>query len=277
MLPWAPWPPQPAPAPAPTPALGSPYVGVQGCVPAFVTGTVVTVGPGRASTVDGYSDMLMVAALPIDFAVNGVQGLDAGTVAANTKYALYVCRLVDGTITVIASTTFAADGTGVVVPPGTRLRYVGHVHTIDGVATIQPFACVGNLDRRTYRMLSLDLANFVLNNHAGSGNANVTTTLPNLFSPWVFEMIANATVRRAATIALQSLYYAGDAPDGDPYNGTGSVTGASLAIGAQALLLCLVQGVGLSAGVPGFKWSTYGAATVSGIDLWTNCWTEALP
>lgn len=72
------------------PIVNAPYLSVDGLQIAVVSDETATVQAGRARNSSNENDIILEAAVTLNNLDNGLNGLDTGTVAADTLYALYV-------------------------------------------------------------------------------------------------------------------------------------------------------------------------------------------
>jgi hypothetical protein len=104
------------------------------------TTTTLTLGEGVAMD-DTNTSMLSLPAGTINFATVGADGLDAGTIAANTTYHIFAIGKTDGTVARLASTSVSSP----TMPSGYTLkRRISSLRTAVGGATIPNFTQVGD-------------------------------------------------------------------------------------------------------------------------------------
>jgi hypothetical protein len=72
------------------PIVNAPYLGVDGLQIAIVDDETATIQAGRARNSSNENDIILTAAVTVSNLVNGINGLDTGTVAASTLYSLYL-------------------------------------------------------------------------------------------------------------------------------------------------------------------------------------------
>jgi hypothetical protein len=72
------------------PVVNAPYLGVDGLQIAIVDDETATIQAGRARNSSNENDIILTAAVTVSNLVNGINGLDTGTVAASTLYSLYL-------------------------------------------------------------------------------------------------------------------------------------------------------------------------------------------
>jgi len=71
------------------PVVNAPYLSVSGMEIAITGNTAATVAAGSARNSSNLSDIIMSATATLDATVNGINGLDTGSLAASKVYALY--------------------------------------------------------------------------------------------------------------------------------------------------------------------------------------------
>jgi hypothetical protein len=203
----------------------APYV--EGALLRWIDNTHVGVGVGRVPTVDGKYVMRLLAEQVIDFGANGIGGLDTGAVAAATCYAVYVARQPGGNVGVIASAVFAQDGTGVTLPAawaGSKLRYVGHVHTLAAAATIHAFRAWANLSSRSYIPLVFDASQTLMS----GGTATVATDIDGskIVSPYTVTAQGNGVLTALAS-ATATINFGESVAQGASQAGYGLIASAT--------------------------------------------------
>lgn len=127
-------------------------MGVSGCRLAWDTTATVKIGRtgviSRAGDVNGDGEIAFSGRLTVDITASGANGLDAGSVAANTWYAVYVIS--DSTELKQQAGLFSLSATSPTLPAGyDRYRRIGWVPT-DGSSQIRRFFCQGEDSRRQY-------------------------------------------------------------------------------------------------------------------------------
>jgi hypothetical protein len=106
---------------------------INGCILTYVTSVTITVSSGSA--VDSLGVVLMTSAgYTLDFTALGANGIDAGTIASNKIYAIFLIVKPDNTTATLASLSPTAP----TLPTGyTRFRRIGWQVTKGGSALMQ--------------------------------------------------------------------------------------------------------------------------------------------
>jgi hypothetical protein len=141
---------------------------------AWASATTLTVAAGQARNSDNAFDIIS-SAITIDAAVSGVNGLDTGSLAASTWYAvLQIASDINTKRPGYLLTTLANFNAGSMAMPLGYSIYdvVGYVLT-DGSANILKFYVVGNGNQRQHYW---DDAIKVLNDGTSASLANITLT-----------------------------------------------------------------------------------------------------
>jgi hypothetical protein len=144
----------------PVPAINLPIMYVNFLGITGTTNTTVTLTGGQCRDSSNVTDIsLPNASYVVNFAVNGINGLDAGAIAVATPYAIYAIQSSKyNTSGFIASASFVNP----LMPEFyDSFRYVGTVATLSGAATIIPVYQTGSGSGKVYTFNS-DKANLVL-------------------------------------------------------------------------------------------------------------------
>lgn len=113
-----------------------------GCVPYWTSTTVMGVSAGQLRNSTDVNDIEVDAALTITSTVVGAGGLDVGTMANTTLYAVYV--IAASTLRVAPAAILSLSESAPLLPRDYDMYLkVGHVRT-DGSANFLPFVTVGN-------------------------------------------------------------------------------------------------------------------------------------
>lgn len=123
----------------------------------YLTASTLSVGTGQARNSTNLNDIVVETAITISTAVQGAGGLDQGTVAADTKYAVFVFG--DSTLNNAATAVLSLSATEPLPPVGYDMfRRVGYILT-DGSSNVLPFDQTGrNSDKHMmYRTLIQEL------------------------------------------------------------------------------------------------------------------------
>lgn len=73
-----------------TQVIQNPIKYTNGCVPQYASTTTLSVSAGAKRDSNNVTDMVLSTAVTINSAVNGINGLDTGTIAASTLYYIYI-------------------------------------------------------------------------------------------------------------------------------------------------------------------------------------------
>ena len=141
------------------PIVNKPYKSIQGLRVAYATATTVTVASGRARDSGNTNDITLDASVTINTANNGANGLDTGTIANDTLYALYLVG--DSTGYKDTCAMISTDTTSPLYPTGYDMcRRIARVLT-NGAAQILPFDQTGESTDRVmeYRTPIAELTN----------------------------------------------------------------------------------------------------------------------
>lgn len=143
-------------------------------------GNIVGITKGSCDDSTGTVTLTLSSATTIDITTTGAGGLDTGSPAADTSYAIYVARL-NGTDGVVASTSFDPEGTNPPSwPTGTKYRRIGAFCT-DSAKKVVSFVQLGGSDTRTVLFTPAQSKLQVLD----GGSATAATDVE--LSPWYPE------------------------------------------------------------------------------------------
>ena len=111
------------------PIVNAPYLSVQGMEIVIVDDETLTIADGQARNSTNENDIALSASVTVSNLVNGINGLDTGTVAAATLYAVYVVG--DSTLNNDAGGLLSlASNASPTLPSGYDMyRLVGYVRT----------------------------------------------------------------------------------------------------------------------------------------------------
>lgn len=154
------------------------YMDIDNCQISRASTTTVTIAAGQARDSQNVFDIVVSDPLTVSTAFNGANGLDTGTVANNTLYAVFV--LFDPTNNVPVAGLLSTSGTEPVMPSVRGFTYscfrrLGWVKT-DSSAQIQEFYMVGNGRERIVTYNLDTTASLIL----GSGNATTFTAVADM-------------------------------------------------------------------------------------------------
>jgi len=155
------------------PPVGS--MGVSGCRLAYDTTSTVKIGRAglisRAGDKDAKGEIAFTGRLTVDITSSGAGGLDTGSVAANTWYAVFV--IADSSGLKQQKGLFSLSETSPTMPAGYDLcRRIGWINT-DGSSNIRRYYCQGEDTQRRY-VYDAEVAAL---NVLSSGNATSWTQL----------------------------------------------------------------------------------------------------
>lgn len=124
------------------PPVNAPELYIYGLNIARASDSTLTVSAGRARNSSNLNDIILESAVTIDAAVNGANGLDIGSLANNTFYAVYVID--DSFKNSEAAAILSADLDSPLLPTDYDMyRRIGYVKT-DGTADLLEFRQVGS-------------------------------------------------------------------------------------------------------------------------------------
>ncbi len=110
------------------PIVNAPYLNVSGLEIAVVNDETATVQAGRARNSTNENDIILSAVATVDNTENGLNGLDTGTVAADTLYSLYLIG--DSTQNNDAGLVLSLSATQPLLPVGYDMfRKIGYLRT----------------------------------------------------------------------------------------------------------------------------------------------------
>lgn len=110
------------------PIVNAPYLSVNGLEIAVVNDETATVQAGRARNSTNENDIILSAAVTVDNTENGINGLDTGTVAADTLYSLYLVG--DSTQNNDPGVVLSLSATQPLLPVGYDMfRKIGYLRT----------------------------------------------------------------------------------------------------------------------------------------------------
>lgn len=129
-----------------TPVVNAGFKYINGMRLAYVSATTMTVAAGQCRNSTDVNDITIDSAITINTAVNGAAGLDQGSMANDTFYAVYA--IADSLKNNAASALISADLSSPLLPGGYNMYFrIGYVKS-DGSADILPFRQDGvSLDR----------------------------------------------------------------------------------------------------------------------------------
>lgn len=150
------------------------------------TTTTVTVAADFVTTTDGTSFQSTAVSSTVDLGTTGADALDAGTIATDTWYAIWVVAKADGTTKCVASTSASSP----TMPSGyTYKARIGWVRTVNATATLYG---TWQLGRRVQYVVGLASTGSSLPIIVNSGSG----------SSWTSASVSNFTPSTASMIGL---------------------------------------------------------------------------
>lgn len=138
---------------------------------AWASTTTLTVAAGAARDSTNTNDLILGAPVTINSAVNGANGLDTGSLANTTWYAVYIIG--SSTNSTVTAALLSTSATAPTLPKGYDIfRRIGWVIT-DGSANIIVFSAYGSGNDRKY---FLDTVVTVLNAAGNTAYTDVSLT-----------------------------------------------------------------------------------------------------
>ena len=190
------------------PIVNAPYLNVNGLQIAITSTTAASVQAGRARNSSNENDIILLSAVALNAATNGINGLDTGSLAASTLYALYAVG--DSTFNNDPGVVLSLSASAPLLPVGYDMyRLIGYLRT-DGSSHFLAGYWSGSSNERTF-VYDVPIATAVT---AGSSATYAAVDL-STFVPAVQNVLArmeiNWTANAAAdTLALQPLNAVGD-------------------------------------------------------------------
>ena len=129
-----------------------PYISSNGCEVTKASATTLTINSGIMRDYSNTFDITITDPLTLDSSVIGADGIDTGTVAINSFYAVYV--IYDATNSVPPKCLMSLSSNAPIMPSVgvttfTTYRLVGYVKT-DGVGEFLDFTLCGNANERVH-------------------------------------------------------------------------------------------------------------------------------
>jgi hypothetical protein len=120
-----------------TPVVNAGFKYINGMRLAYVSATTMTVAAGQCRNSTDVNDITIDSAITINTAVNGAAGLDQGSMANDTFYAVYA--IADSLKNNAASALISADLSSPLLPGGYNMYFrIGYIKS-SGAAAILPF------------------------------------------------------------------------------------------------------------------------------------------
>lgn len=190
------------------PIVNAGYLNVQGLQIAIASTTTLTVQAGQARDSTNVNDIVISSAVTLNAAVNGVNGLDTGSLTTNTLYALYAVG--DSTNNNHAGVVLSLNQSAPLLPVGYDMyRLIGYVRT-DGSSLFLTGYWTGSANERTF-VYDVPIATAIT---AGASATYAPVTLTT-FVPAVQNVLARMEINWTAnaagdTLALQPFNAVGD-------------------------------------------------------------------
>lgn len=234
----------------------------QGMELAYVTTTTLTVAAGKTPNSTFENIITLDAPITISLAALGAGGIDAGTVAASTKYFVYVIGssnnygeeegfLRTGDNDYLGSAILSTSETPSLPFGYDMYRYVGAIYTTAG-SVIEPFVQYGSGQERTMMYVTA-LSELAGGTSATYANIDVASAVPKVGLRAILKLAVTPTAANNAAHVL---------PFGvTSTNGFVTVSGDVAAV-VQTTTGCICA-VGSNAGVPTLQYKVTGAVTIS--------------
>lgn len=190
------------------PVVNAPYLDVYGLEIAIASTTTLTVQSGRARNSSNENDITLDAAVTLNAADNGINGLDTGSLANATLYSLYAVG--DSTFNNDPGVVLSASASQPLLPVGYDMyRKIGYLRT-DGSAHFLAGYWSGSRNERTF-VYDVPIATAIT---AGASATYAAVTLTT-FVPAVQNVLVNMEINWTAnaagdTLALQPFSAVGD-------------------------------------------------------------------
>jgi len=195
---------------------------------AWASATTLTVAAGRARNSTNESDIILSAAVTINGAANGANGLDTGSLANNTFYAVYAIG--DSTLNNDAAAILSTATDGPLQPAGYDMyRRIGWVLT-DGSAQFLKFWQYGNDKSRMY-YYDVGISELAGGSSATYAAVDLATSVPPIATEVLFDV---AYTPNGATDVAEFLPFGSTATNGVVRFGYG-VAGAQV---GMAMIPC---------------------------------------
>lgn len=190
------------------PIVNAGYLDAQGLEIARTGNAAATVELGQARDSTNVNDIVLTAQATLNAANNGVNGLDTGSLAASTLYALFVVD--DSTQNNAACILLSLSATAPLLPVGYDMfRRIGYLRT-DGSSHFLAGYWTGNRNERTF-VYDVPIATAITAGASATYAPVVLTTFVPAFNNVLVNMEINWTANAAGdTLALQAFNAVGD-------------------------------------------------------------------
>lgn len=180
----------------------APFVeNIDGLNLAWVSGTSITVAAGQCSNSTGANQIVLSALATIDAATNGANGLDSGSLANSTFYAVHVIG--DSTGYNDAAALLSTSATAPSLPAGYDMfRRVGYVLT-SGAAAILDFTQRGNGNNRDMYYAAAIATNITAGASTTFAAVTASAGAPPLAKELYIKAVLTADAGATRTMALR--------------------------------------------------------------------------
>ena len=233
------------------PVVNAAYLSVNGLEIAVASTTTATVAAGRARNSTNENDIILSAAVTLNAAVNGINGLDSGSLANATLYALFVVG--DSSLNNDTGVLLSTSATAPSLPFGYDMfRLIGYLRT-DGSANFLSGYWSGSSNERIF-MYDAPIATAIT---AGSSTTDAAVTLTT-FVPAVSGLPVYMYYDMTPAAASRVLTLKPFGATGAPFKATSQVT----AVHVTGVALVQAQ---LDSGAPKLEyvWSAGGGDAVA--------------
>lgn len=220
------------------PVVNAPYLNVSGMEIAITGNTGATVQAGSARNSTNLADIIMDAAATLDATVNGINGLDTGSLAASKVYALYAIG--DSTNNMPAGVMISANQSAPMVPSDYDMyRKIGYLVT-DSSSHFLPGFFYGSANNRVFTFDARQATAVT----AGASSTYAAVTLTTLV-PAVSNLPVKFEINWTAAAANDTLNMQRFGETGDAYLNIATIAGGTAHTVAYPVVM-----LGLDAGVP---------------------------
>ncbi len=190
------------------PVVNAPYLNVDGLEIAITSTTAASVQSGRTRNSTNENDIILSAAVALNAATTGINGLDTGALANATLYSLYAVG--DSTFNNTPGVVLSASASAPLMPVGYDMyRKIGYLRT-DGSAHFLAGYWSGRSNERTF-LYDVPIATAI----TAGGSATYAAVTLTTFVPAVQNVLVNMEINWTAnaaadTLALQPFSAVGD-------------------------------------------------------------------
>lgn len=234
------------------PVVNAAYLSVSGLEIASVSDSELSVQPGRARSSGNVNDIITLsAALTLDAAANGINGLDTGALGNDTLYSLYLVG--DSTGNNDAGVVLSLSASAPLMPVDYDMyRKIGYART-DGTADFLPGFWSGSANERIF-FYDAPIATAIT---AGAATTDTAVTLAT-FVPAVAGLPVYINYEMTPAAASRTLTL-------KPYGAVGAVYNATSQVTSVVLRGTAIVQAQLLVGVPNIEylWSAGGGDAVA--------------